>query len=425
MKSLSRFVNVGSRDATAWSARVVLKAAADAAGRLITFAVMVAAARVLDPAAFGVLAIAATAGWLLGVATDAGWGMHLAREVARRREAWPVTARDVLQRRAVAALVALVVALVAAPFVAPGHAGAFCCLVAWQLLTAVLETAMHVVRGLERTEYEALIQTGVRIATGAVAAAALVWRPELIALGVALLVPPAGGLAALALVFRKLATSIPASARPARSTIEFRRQVLPLGLGALVSALYFRCDVFFVEHWHGLEAAGAYGAVFRLVDASRLLPAAVLAVSFPRLVRTTDVSAVVRLGAALMGLGSIAAGAIAAAAAPLVALTYGERYAAAAPVLVLLACAVPFFYANAALTHQLIGWDGQRAYLWIACAALVVNLVANAGLVPPYGAAGAAAATGLTELVVTAGCLVALRAPRAAAAAAVLEGPLA
>jgi hypothetical protein len=56
--------------------------------------------------------------------------------------------------------------------------------------------------------------------------------------------------------------------------------VLPLGAAVLLSALYFRIDVFFIERWQGLEAVGGYNAVFRLVEAMRLLPAAVMAVTF-------------------------------------------------------------------------------------------------------------------------------------------------
>ncbi len=64
----------------------------------------------------------------------------------------------------------------------------------------------------------------------------------------------------------------------------FARDVLPLGAGVLLSALYFRIDVYFIEQWQGLEAVGGYNAVFRLVEALRLLPAAVMAVTFPMLV---------------------------------------------------------------------------------------------------------------------------------------------
>jgi O-antigen/teichoic acid export membrane protein len=57
-----------------------------------------------------------------------------------------------------------------------------------------------------------------------------------------------------------------------------------------------------------------------------------------------------------------------------------------------------------------IAWDGQRAFLTIVTIALAGNIAANLLLVPTRGIVGAAIATVLTEVIVTAGCLYALRA---------------
>ena len=56
----------------------------------------------------------------------------------------------------------------------------------------------------------------------------------------------------------------------------------------LLSALYFRLDVFLLEAWQGTETVGLYNSVFRVVDALRLFPAALLAVMLPRLVRPAN-----------------------------------------------------------------------------------------------------------------------------------------
>src|SRR5213079_1858632 len=53
----------------------------------------------------------------------------------------------------------------------------------------------------------------------------------------------------------------------------FRRDVWPIGAGIVLSALYFRIDVFLVQLWSGTEAVAMYNAVFRLVEALRLFPA--------------------------------------------------------------------------------------------------------------------------------------------------------
>ena len=93
----------------------------------------------------------------------------------------------------------------------------------------------------------------------------------------------------------------------------------------------------------------------------------------------------------------------------IVPLIYGESYAYAAPAFAVLSLALPLFFLNYALTHQVIGWDGQRAYLVIVSLALAGNIAANLLLVPGRGIVGAAIATVFTEVIVTAGCIFVLR----------------
>jgi O-antigen/teichoic acid export membrane protein len=185
---------------------------------------------------------------------------------------------------------------------------------------------------------------------------------------------------------------------------------LPLGAGVLLSALYFRIDVYFIEQWQGLEAVGGYNAVFRLVEALRLLPAAVMAVTFPMLVQAADTRLVRRIGASLAVAGVALALVCGLGSSLIVTLVYGAPYLYAAPTFAILSLALPLFFLNYALTHQVIGWDGQRPYLLIAALALVANVAANFALVPSHGMIGAAIATLVTEVVVTAGCLYALAA---------------
>ncbi|MGE0811915.1 MAG: lipopolysaccharide biosynthesis protein [Vicinamibacterales bacterium] len=423
MKLPSGFVTLAAPHAVpAW--RVLAKTAADVLGKLVTLAVVVLAARRLSPEAFGVLAVATTAGWLLGVATDAGWSMFLAREIARRPSAWRAIAREVLAWRAGSAGAAVACAALAARWLVPAaDRPAFVLLVSASLAGAVLETAMHVFRGLERAEIEAALHAAQRGAAGIAGGAVLWWRPGLVPLALALLVPPLAALGTAAAIARRIDPG--GGGRAPAATLawaDVRRRVLPLGAGALISALYFRIDVFFVESWHGLDAAGAYNAVFRIVDALRLLPAAVLAVAFPRLVRAADPAAASRLGAALFGAGVAVAAAVALAAAWIVTAVYGPRYSGTSGTLIVLSASVPLFYLNYVLTHQVIAWDGDRAYARVAALALAANLAANVAFVPAYGARGAAVATGLTELAVTAGCCAALRRRRAPLAVPVAAG---
>jgi O-antigen/teichoic acid export membrane protein len=405
----------------ATTARIAVKGAADIGGKAVTLVITAVAARTLVADAFGVLALAMATGWLLGVATDAGLSMHLARETARHRnlpsEAFAKEGRtrqlliEVLRLRAGLAYVAATLIALFTPQIVPPHwKMQFVLVVFAQLTAAVIETVAHYFRGIERSEIEAAIHSSYRFATLALTLIVLTWWPRLDLLGAAMLLPAVVGLlAAIAIAWR---LSLPGNRDPRSGNAQgdltvavFSRRVLPLGAAVLISALYFRIDVYFVERWNGLEAVGGYNAVFRLIEAMRLLPAAVMAVTFPQLVKTSDTRLVQKIGGALAMAGVALTVVCVAGATTIVPLVYGAPYLYTATTFSILSLALPLFFLNYALTHQVIGWDGQRAYLAIAAIALAGNVIANLALVPSQGMAGAAIATVLTEVIVTAGCL--------------------
>jgi O-antigen/teichoic acid export membrane protein len=130
-----------------------------------------------------------------------------------------------------------------------------------------------------------------------------------------------------------------------------------------------------------------------------------MAVMFPVLVQSLDHDRVKRIGGALALIGVVLALVCGLGASVIVPTIYGDTYAYAAPAFAILSLALPLFFLNYALTHQVIGWDGQSAYLVIAAVALAGNIAANVALVPSQGIAGAAIGTVLTEVIVTAGCV--------------------
>ena len=401
VKVLSRFVTHGA------SARIALKGAADIAGKAVTLIVTAVAARTLVADAFGVLALAMATGWLLGVATDAGLSMHLACETARRNDRRLLI--EVLRLRAGLAYVAATMIAFLTPEIVPPHwKMQFVLVVFAQLTAAIVETIAHYFRGLQRSEIESVIHASQRFTTLTLALIVLWWWPRLDLLGAAMLIPALLALVASAGIAWRLSAphrNVDSQREPAITPSGFVRDILPLGAGVMLSALYFRIDVYFIERWHGLEAVGAYNAVFRLVEAMRLIPAAVLAVTFPMLVQATDTRMVQRIGGALAGAGVAFAPIGVLGAALIVTTVYGEPFLYAAPAFAMLSLSLPLFFLNYALTHQVIGWDGQRSYLLITLLALAANIAANIALVPAQGLIGAAIATLITELVVTAGCV--------------------
>ena len=186
------------------------------------------------------------------------------------------------------------------------------------------------------------------------------------------------------------------------------RDVVPIGIGIVLSALYFRIDVFLIEIWRGTGAVALYNAVFRLVEALRLFPAAVLAVALPALCRTPSARPLLVVSSALT-LFSVGVTLVCwLAAGRLVAMVYGARYADAVPAFRILLASFPLMSLNYALTHQLIGWNLHRSYAAICAAALVFNVALNARLIPALSIAGAAWSTLATEALLTVGCVAVL-----------------
>ena len=426
---------------------IAYKAFADLAAKSSLFVITIAAARRLSPHAFGVFSLGSTLGWILAVVTDFGIQMHLARAVAKH----PAGARQLLRSwlrvrlwTAFAAVSAVTIGTAAAGWTSPYSVP----VVVFALVYAcsgLIEFLNYFYRGLSRSDVESSLTLWQRGATLVCGLAALAWRPDVTLLALALLLPAVVTLC----VSMRMALRVGADTRVRRhegiraradgtgagadprigpSTMSvFRRDVWPIGAGIVLSALYFRIDVFLLQFWSGAEPVGLYNAVFRLVEALRLFPAAVMAVTLPSMCRAFDLRPLAR-AAAPVTLGAVAAAAILwASAGWLIPVLYQARYEAAVPAFRILLLSFPVMALNMALTHQLIGWDGQRAFAALCAGALVVNIALNARLIPAASIDGAAWATFGTECFLTAGCAIALSTVAAAkrAGATVAESAVA
>jgi O-antigen/teichoic acid export membrane protein len=407
---------------------IAYKAVADLAAKGSLFVVTVVAARRLSPQAFGIFSLGSTLGWMAAVASDFGIQLHVARAVARRPDEAGRLLGQWLRVRWATAAGALVAAVVGAA-IAPStraYTAPIAIVALVYVASGLVEFLHYFYRGLSRSDVESTLTLWQRGATLVCGVLALAWRPDLTLLAIAMLVPVAVTLAVSLRIARSFAaiTVRAANAKAAtrsRTTAAvaplaaaeplaetFRRDVWPIGAGIVLSAAYFRVDVFLVQLWSGTEAVGLYNAVFRLVEALRLFPAAVMAVTLPTLCRAADLRPLVRAAAPVTLAAAAIAAVLWAAADALIPMVYQPRYAAAVPAFRILLLAFPLMSLNMALTHQLVGWDGQRAFAGLGAAALVFNLALNARLIPARSIDGAAWTTLATELFLTAGCAVAL-----------------
>jgi O-antigen/teichoic acid export membrane protein len=395
---------------------VLYRAFSDLAGKGSFLFISVAAAHRLSQRAFGIFALASALGWMVGVITDFGIQLHVARTVAQRPADAAAVLRGWLGVRLWTAGVALgsisAGLLVLAP--ARSYAIAILLFALIYIVSGLIEFLHYFYRGLMRSDLESSLTLWQRSATLGAALLALAWSPDLTLLATAMLVPVVVTfLVSLRIAVRLAAPGLasgPMTLWRAESpdSSRFRRDVLPIGVGIVLSALYFRIDLFLVQYWSGTESVALYNAVFRLVEALRLFPAAVLAVALPSLCRAGDRGPLLRVSLAVTVFAVAATLVLWVTAGWSIALLYGMRYAGSVPAFRILTLSFPLLSLNYALTHQLIGWEGQRAYAMVCGAALVANLALNARLIPALSIEGAAWATFWTEAVVTAGCLFAL-----------------
>jgi O-antigen/teichoic acid export membrane protein len=394
---------------------VTYRALSDGAAKAVMFLITVVAARRLSRDEFGLFALGSTLGWLAAVVGDFGLQLHIARSVARQ----PADAARMLERwlpvRIASAALTLGVSVVALRVagVPGGQLTPTLIFVATYTATGIAEFQFYLFRGIGRSDLESTLTLLQRVAMGVLALEALWRRPNALSLAVAMFLPAIATAIAASLQARLLAGRNRMAIEPDRHASsgiarEWFNSVAPLGLGIVFSAAYFRIDVFLIERWTGIEAVALYSAVFRIVDALRLFPAAVVAVVLPRLCRAVDTHLLTRVAAPLTAGAAIVCVALWVMAEPVVTLLFGTSYASAAVAFRPLLLALPLMALNFAATHQLIAWSGQRAYAAICAGALVLNVGLNAYLIPAAGIAGAAWSTVWTELFLTVCCAVAL-----------------
>jgi O-antigen/teichoic acid export membrane protein len=392
------------------AALVAYRAFSDVAGKGAFFLVTVLAARRLSQDNFGIFSLGTAFGWMAAVATDFGIQLHLARAVARRPDEAARLLRSWLRVRVWTSVIALAVVAVGLAVTGAGGSSTLAILlfVLVYIVSGLIEFLHYFYRGLSRSDVESTLTLWQRFGTLGCAAIALAWRPDVTTLAAAMLLPVAVTLGYSLWRAARLAPERGPFPRSPAVWSEMGRDVVPIGIGIVLSALYFRIDVFLIEIWRGTGPVALYNAVFRLVEALRLFPAAVLAVALPALCRSTSVRPLLLVSGAVTLFSVIVTAVCWLAADRLVGLVYGAQYADAVPAFRILLASFPLMSLNYALTHQLIGWNGHRAYAAVCAAALVFNVALNARLIPALSIAGAAWSTLSTEALLTVGCVAAL-----------------
>jgi O-antigen/teichoic acid export membrane protein len=191
----------------------------------------------------------------------------------------------------------------------------------------------------------------------------------------------------------------------------------PLALATVLIALYFRVDMVVLARLKPAADVGQYGAAYKFLDTLLLVPALVMSVLQPVIARSA-VASDDRLRRryhrslqlmAVAGLGIAVLGAMTGPRA-LPARPGFEAYEGAGRALAVLSVAAALSFVGTVVQATLVATHRQRQLLYVAGAALAINIVLMVSLIPPYSYMGAAWATVLTEVAVLLFSLWAVRA---------------
>ncbi len=282
------------------------------------------------------------------------------------------------------------------------------------LAASTIEAMWQVFRGVQQLGLEArssAVFAGAQLAAVSLALALLPTMPKvandkgytMVLIAAAMLAASLVALAYTAMLLFRVVTPQLGWSRPMLS--RFTREVLPLGVAIVASLIYFKIDVPMLRMLRGDVDVGLYNAAYKVLENLSVVPAILLAATFPALVQkvqddpvgAAQLHAATRKVLLLAGLG----GALVLLLLPelLIGILNGDAYLGAVPVLQALAPSVVLTFINYLETHMLVAMGLVRAQMAFAVALIAVNVTANFAFIPLWGGVGSAWATALTEVV--------------------------
>lgn len=399
--------------------------------RLVMIALI---ARALGTKVYGQYTYAIAVALLAVQMTDMGLGLFMAREIARSDVPPPRLIGQVLILKAVLALgyIVLMAGLTWWHFADPyarfeivprHHASALAFTIALcglaSLATSAIEAIWQVFRGVQRLELEArsgaffagaqlVLVFGVLQIMHTVDPKGAERSITMIAVAAAMAL--AGGLALYQTIGLMIPVVRPEFSWSREMLARFRSEVLPLGVAIVASLIYFKIDVPMLRALRGDEETGIYNAAYKLMENLSVVPAILMAATFPALSQTV----IANPGAALrlhrntlivLVVAGLGGGAVLLAIPHfLIGTLYGKEFLPAAAVLQALAPSVVLTFVNYLETHMLVALGLVRAQMAFAIALIAVNVGANLLLIPQWGGVGAALGTLVTEVVLLCFC---------------------
>lgn len=369
---------------------------AQIAVRLIGLAVVIPVARILSEEDFGRYTVALALAGMLSLLVQSGMGGYLVREGTQAPERLGIVLGHVLFLQTLAG-VAAIGASALIGFVLDYDAET--------LITTVLLTAAAILVTVNYSQMAVLVSlkrvrlTATFSAAQAFVLAALTLLPVMAGAG-----PVGIGAANLATALVSFPVAHSLVRRHWHLRIRFQREGLKETFGVSTAfaankvgqAIFTYIDAVLIQAINGNAAAAQYGVAYRLNTAVRMFPkiyAESLQQPMARLARTDRTTLADLLNRAASQLFILAVPFVLGGivlAEPLIRLLFGDRYADSGPILAVLLLTLLVQFPRAAVIVGSLAVGLERRVVVAYGVTIVVNLTANAFLIPAYGPMGAA-----------------------------------
>jgi O-antigen/teichoic acid export membrane protein len=384
---------------------VFFKGLGEALIRLLSFAFVVWVARTLKESDFGALNFAYSFPLLFIILVDFGFNPLMIREISRDpKNGARIFGNLLLMKLGLA--IAFVLAVVIGLFVvAPGPEvwKAVLLLTGFMLFNSFTEFITAVFQAHQQMQWEAGVFTWQKLSLLGFGLLALSLGWGLPGVAAAYLAAGLSGLLAAMWVLKQRGLIVGAWHWDRAYWNYALRQALPLTLTTLFINLYFRIDTTLLTKMRPLSEVGWYGAAHKCIEVLMVMPAVLVASTFPGFSKmyVEDRERMQRAAQRVLGLLVMAAVPLVIGAVllsqPLMILVFGQAYAPSGLALAWLAVALGFIFVNYLLSYLLISAERQRVNAVVSGLAVVVSISANLLLIPRWGYAGAAASAAVTE----------------------------
>lgn len=358
-------------------------------------------ARYLGPSNYGIMSYAGSVVGLAGAVAGLGIETIVIRDMVRHPERSNEYVGTTFVLRFVSGLICYIGVLGVVFIIKPGDllTQVMVAILGWSLTVNAIDAADYWFQSKVMSKYVVYARNAGFLASAVVRAMLILSKAPLLAFAVANLLEVAIGALGILFVYSTKGGAI----RSWKFEMPVAKELLssgwPMLLGGIVSMIALRIDQVMLGQISDAKELGLYAAAVRVAELWFFIPTAIIGSVFPNIIKAREVDEE-EFYKRLQKLFNFLAFAGYAVAIPVtflgpfvVKILYGEAYAAAAPMLILLMWSDLFINIAMARGAYLFAMNWIWILFWVNVVGAAANIALNFFLIPRYGGVGAALAS--------------------------------